>query len=325
MKISISSDPLLKVAEPEYFFSLASETGFDGVDLSLGFYDWKQIKNRDFSSILFDYDKSIEYAEKIAEYCYEYNMEILQTHAPFPTWYEGYPDEVNAMLTKSLINCIHITKAVGSRYMIVHPYFFAFSSDRQLTNPEIQYQLNMKMYGALIPTLRETGVICCSENMWFPERRFVGKGNIYSAMCENPYEVNRLINSLNELAGEELFGFCLDTGHSLLSGYEPSRVLTLIAPTVKTFHLHDNDGIDDQHLYPYMGITDWDRFCKAVRDVGFKGHLNFEVGGCFDKFTPDAKNRDRAMDLASFKAVMSSARILAEKITGEPYQKEDQE
>ena len=141
MKISISSDPLLKVAEPDYFFSLASETGFDGVDLSLGFYDWKQIKNRDFSSILFDYDKSIEYAEKIAEYCHEYNMEILQTHAPAPTWYEGYPDEVNAMLTKSLINCIHITKAVGSRYMIVHPYFFAFSSDRQLTNPEIQFQL----------------------------------------------------------------------------------------------------------------------------------------------------------------------------------------
>ncbi|MCR5457781.1 MAG: sugar phosphate isomerase/epimerase [Clostridiales bacterium] len=325
MKISISSDPLLSKIGPEYFFSLASEAGIDGVDLSLNFFDWQQIKNRDFSSILFDYDKSIEYAEMIDEYCRKYDMEILQTHAPFPTWYEGYPDEVNAKLTQSLINCIHITKAVGSKYLIVHPYFYSFSSDRQNTNPEIQHELNMKMYGNLIPALKETGVICCSENMWLPERRFIGKGNIYSAMCENPYEVNKLIGDLNELAGEELFGFCLDTGHCLLSGYDPCKVISLIAPTIKTFHIHDNNGIDDEHVYPYMGITDWDRFCKAVKDMGFKGHLNFEVGGCFDRFTPDALKRDKAMDIASFRMIMTAGKMFVEKITGEPYKKEGKE
>ena len=41
--------------------------------------------------------------------------------------------------------------------------------------------------------------------------------------------------------------------------------------------MHDNDGRNDQHLFPYMGVMDWDRFVKGLKDAGYKGALSFET------------------------------------------------
>ena len=323
MKISVASDPFSGLEKLEYLFSVASEVGFDGIDLSLGYLNWDNIKVRDWSPFICDYDRSIEFAEKVNELCEKYNLEILQTHAPAPTWFEGYTDDVNQRLSNAISNAIHITKVLGCKYCVVHPYFYVFTSERNQTSPEKEHDLNIELYTSLLPALKETGVICCLENMWIPERRYRGRGNIYSAICENPYQVNSLVSELNEIAGEELYGFCLDTGHSLLSGYDPCKVVPLIADKIKIFHLHDNDGVDDLHTFPYTGITDWNRLCKSIKEMGYSGHLNFETGGCQGKFTPSSGKRDRAMDHASFRAIFDAGKIFVEKITGEPYSKEE--
>ena len=39
----------------------------------------------------------------------------------------------------------------------------------------------------------------------------------------------------------------------------------------------DNDGYEDQHLFPYTGIIDWNRFCDGVRDSVYRGDLSFET------------------------------------------------
>ena len=301
MKISVSSDPLDKRLGLDYMFSVASQAGIDGIDLDLNYITWKQVKQNDFSPFICDYDKCIEFSEKVNELCEEYNLEILQTHAPFPTWYEDVSDEINEKLNQTIRNAIYITKAVGCKYCVVHPYFFPFTSDRQNSSEEIVHELNIKLYSHLIPALKDTGVICCLENMWIPEQRYRGKGHIYSSILENPYEVNRYVDELNELAGEEMFGFCFDTGHAVLSGYDPCKVMTLIKDKIRVLHVHDNNGIDDSHYIPYIGIIDWDRFCQTLKDIGYSAHLNFETGGFMNKFTPDPVKRDRAMDLSSFK------------------------
>ena len=33
----------------------------------------------------------------------------------------------------------------------------------------------------------------------------------------------------------------------------------------------------DQHLAPYMGILDWERFCKGLKEIGYEGELSFET------------------------------------------------
>lgn len=44
---------------------------------------------------------------------------------------------------------------------------------------------------------------------------------IYSAICSDIPEACVYIDKLNEIAGEKLFGFCLDTGHLNLLGLDP--------------------------------------------------------------------------------------------------------
>ena len=90
-------------------------------------------------------------------------------------------------------------------------------------------------------------------------------------------EANRYIDYLNNLAGEKVFGFCLDVGHALLVGKEIYSTIQEIGRNLVALHVHDNDGRNDQHLFPYMGVMDWDRFVKGLKDAGYKGALSFET------------------------------------------------
>jgi sugar phosphate isomerase/epimerase len=49
---------------------------------------------------------------------------------------------------------------------------------------------------------------------------------------------------------------CLDIGHAHIEGGVPSAVET-IRNFVVTTHVHDNNGVRDDHLMPYMGTIDW--------------------------------------------------------------------
>ena len=47
----------------------------------------------------------------------------------------------------------------------------------------------------------------------------------------------------------------------------------------QAFHIHDNNGVNDQHLAPYMGILDWDRFMEGLKLLNYRGALCFETDG----------------------------------------------
>jgi sugar phosphate isomerase/epimerase len=65
-------------------------------------------------------------------------------------------------------------------------------------------------------------------------------------------------------------GFCFDTGHAhLMEGLEAAW--SLLAPRVKSTHVHDNDGESDLHLFPLLGkggTIDWARAMKLFRGHG---------------------------------------------------------
>ena len=46
---------------------------------------------------------------------------------------------------------------------------------------------------------------------------------------------------------------------------------------IEAFHVHDNDGKDDQHLAPYMGVLDWNRFVEGLHAIRYDKTLSFET------------------------------------------------
>ena len=55
------------------------------------------------------------------------------------------------------------------------------------------------------------------------------------------------------------------------------ETMQTLGERIVAFHIHDNDGVDDLHLAPYMGVLDWNRFVEGLRDIGYDQTLSFET------------------------------------------------
>jgi sugar phosphate isomerase/epimerase len=73
-------------------------------------------------------------------------------------------------------------------------------------------------------------------------------------------------------------GICLDFGHAALMGDLVDAIETVSGLLVTT-HVHDNRGVEDDHLVPFEGRMDWDTALMSLRKIGYEGVLLFEVAG----------------------------------------------
>jgi len=65
-------------------------------------------------------------------------------------------------------------------------------------------------------------------------------------------------------------GFCFDTGHANLSG-EVDTAFILMKDRIRSTHVHDNDGVADSHLFPFLaegGTIDWGATMSLFRGCG---------------------------------------------------------
>ena len=73
-------------------------------------------------------------------------------------------------------------------------------------------------------------------------------------------------------------GFCWDTGHELC--YTPNvEFMSLFGDRLMCTHIHGNRAIPcaDDHLLPFDGKLNWDRFAQHIRNSGYTGTLMLEV------------------------------------------------
>lgn len=280
MKIAVQTGDILDRFGIDEGFRMMKEAGFDSVDFNLDHVlRGREIKNNVCQSMI---DGPIEHALELArpykEAAAKYGITFYQAHAPFPFYVDGL-DEMNEYLFEILEKCCAICDYVDCRLMIVHPAFNGY--DKWLEHDE-EWNLNIERYSRLIPYLKKYNVTCCLENMFVSH-----KGKIYGAVCSDMYEACAYIDELNSIAGEKKFAFCFDTGHALLIGKDVYNALLQIGDRVEAFHIHDNDGISDQHVIPYTGKLDWERFIAGVKAIGYKGTLSFETFAAANNFNPE--------------------------------------
>ena len=60
--------------------------------------------------------------------------------------------------------------------------------------------------------------------------------------------------------------------------------ITALGDRITAFHVHDNNGVTDQHLAPYMGILDWDDFVDALRAIRYDGTMCFETSNIWKAY-----------------------------------------
>lgn len=64
-------------------------------------------------------------------------------------------------------------------------------------------------------------------------------------------------------------GVCLDTGHAnMMEGFD--EAFNLLENRIRSLHVHDNNGVDDKHLFPMVhegGTLNWERTMKRLRTL----------------------------------------------------------
>jgi sugar phosphate isomerase/epimerase len=88
------------------------------------------------------------------------------------------------------------------------------------------------------------------------------------------------IADLVRASGIHNLGVCLDTGHANMN---KDLIAGVVASSQRLFalHVHDNDGLKDQHLAVFAGTVNWDEFVKTLRDIRFSGCFMLETGQIF--------------------------------------------
>ncbi|MBE5786556.1 MAG: sugar phosphate isomerase/epimerase [Clostridiales bacterium] len=296
--ISVQTGGITDVYGIDEGYRMIKAAGFDGVDANIDhLLSYGAILRKEAAQFVTAGD-FLQYFQPWKDAAEKYGVQNYQAHAPFPC---VIPDggEYNEFLMKMLKRMIQGCRYIGCGRLIIHPFFFPY--DRQM-DKQTEWDMNIEKYSALIDVARENDVIICLENM------FTGyRGKIYSAICSDIGEACRYIDTLNEIAGERRFGFCLDTGHLLLLGLDIGKAIRQLGDRIEALHVHDNNGISDQHLCPYMGILDWNRMLEALHEIGYNKPLSLETFNTMVTF-------DRELGPQVLKLEADTARMFARRI-----------
>lgn len=272
MKICVQTNPMVPRYGIDKGFEIIKAAGFDGVDFNFDCYcSYNDMIECKIPDIFTDEAKKEAFIEDMIASSKKHGIEIHQCHAPFPSYIKDKP-EANKAILEALKASVEMCGRAGCKILVVHPAFNG--SARYPTKRSEEWQWSTEMYEALIPSLKKYGVTCCLENMWGQD--WITK-KIYSAICTDIPEACVYIDKLNEIAGEKLFGFCLDIGHLNLLGLDPAFAMEQLGDRLVTFHIHDVSCTQDSHVCPYIGVVGWERFIKGVKDCGYNGALSFET------------------------------------------------
>ena len=252
-------------------YRMIAECGFEGVDANVDHLLTSKDVRAKMHAPAFDGDDktAVEYFRPWKDAAVKYGISNFQAHAPFPSHLVGedgaYNEYMMEVLRKTIIGC----DSMDCHRLVIHPFFQGYP---ELDTPEMERERNLERYACLISTAKQYGVTLCLENMFV-----VNRGKVYASCCSDITRACEYVDELNRIAGEKLFGFCVDTGHLLLCSIDIKNAITELGDRIECFHVHDNNGLNDQHVAPYMGLLDWNRFVDGLREIGYDKPMCFET------------------------------------------------
>lgn len=189
-------------------------------------------------------------------------FDFVQAHSPDYNPMDPDADHTAGML--AVQRSIEACDMLGIRNMVIHSGF----------TPRLQYPRDKEAYFAetleffrtLYPAMEKHNVCLLIENS--------AEGNMQGRFF---YMTAQEMNEYLAIDNHPLMGACWDVGHGHMRGCDQYTELTTLGSNLKAVHIHDNNGIGDQHLAPYCGTLDFDAVVRALRDIRFAGCFTFEA------------------------------------------------
>ncbi len=279
MKLSICTRHMEQRFGYEKAFQMIKDAGFDALDYNLDGWIGTEDGLLASCNLQMSEDELVAYYTRMYETAQRIGLTFGQTHAVF-----GAPAALNHrdLYIKLTVRNIIATSVLHCHHTVIHPVTLA---DRLFDDGyDACHAFNLELFRELLPYLEKYNVKIAIEPMW---NRADGK--ICPTVCSRPEEILQFINEL----GSEYFCSCPDLGHFALTGPDtgdtPADALRKLGKTVEIIHAHEVEPNEDRHNKPFTyGTMDWADIIAALREIGYTGTLNFEVGTHYFEKYPDA-------------------------------------
>lgn len=281
LKTGVQSAGWYDKNDPLGSFEYIKSCGFEAVDFNIDHYlNTGALAKEGIKETFFDQsvEDILSFFTPLKEASEKTGVVISQMHAPFPCWFRDMP-EVNAYIVDALDKCFAVCEYVNCPAIVVHPNGGSGKAE--------EMEINLDFYRTLIPVIKKYhGVKICSENI------FVRRGQrMVAGRFADAAEACRLLDTLNEEAGGDYFGFCLDVGHANLTARNIKDFIVELGPRLTVLHIHDNNGTEDLHMIPYsylstssVHVCDWQGFVEGLAEIGYSGALAFETFRIFSAY-----------------------------------------
>lgn len=184
---------------------------------------------------------------------------------------------------QSALDALEFAAQLGCTHLVVHP---GFCQTRVFDRPKAQHHARQALE-ALCRRAQGAGVRLAVENVGF------GGTCLY-----NYSEFSSLLDGL----GCEV-GYLLDVGHAILNGWDPVAATRDLADRLLALHLHDNDGVTDNHLPIGQGIIPWDALWEEVARLPHSVNLilEYNFGTPLEQLAKDKHMLEARLGLACTK------------------------
>jgi sugar phosphate isomerase/epimerase len=177
----------------------------------------------------------------------EYHLRIENVHADMENsnslWVSGASGDEKA---KELIQAVVDCKTFGIQCMVIH-----------LTNgnePPGISDFGLRRMEKIFSAAKKHEVTLAIENV----------------------RIEKHIRYLLDHCHEKHIGFCLDTGHSNI-WCKDTDWLSLYGDRLAAVHLHDNNGVYDEHAVPFSGTLNWNELIYQLSKSSYHGALTLET------------------------------------------------
>lgn len=202
----------------------------------------------------FDHRDAFEVQVLISELS-AYGIRIHSVHAPFGPGYDiSSPDDsIHERGVDALIEAIELASLMDVQRVIVH------ASDKFPNSVNRRFERARGVLREVASIAKESDAVLAVENL--PP----------GYLAHTPDELFALLEGIDR----DSVGICFDSGHANLSGNFCSFAEALL-PYAVVAHVHDNDGMADQHRFPGEGIIDWHAFAATYRSTGCEASITLE-------------------------------------------------
>lgn len=248
----------------------AAGAGFKHLDIS--FWDWIFYSGSPFRD-----DRWEGWVDSIKAYIAEKDIIFTQAHAA-----ASIMPEDRHILDGMNVRTIKAASMLGIKWIVFHVLDFPGDYDKAHINK--LKEENRREFGRLLEVAEKCKVGIALENMHpIPWKGVESKPDRY---CTRTGDLAELVDSLES----EYVGICWDVGHGNLVAEDQISSMKYLGKRIKALHIHDNNGLSDQHLMPFYGNVNWEDIIKTLYEIRYEGDFTFEASLFLGKQPEHCKN-----------------------------------